>query len=401
MWKKISSWYTDWNNEMLEVLLHPEQAETITIPWRRHFAKRLTKLTAIERAQLHQFSMMYQGATLWIAVAKLSIVFSVLGVLLHLFRPKLDWWILIAVANLIGWALAVSLIGIWFNYRQLAFRPLRFLSHAFFGVCFGLLGGTVLGALLRGKDIWISIVQDVPRVLAVAGVLGLVYACMVGIVAVWRNKNYETLTAQLELEAEREKNARQNSESQLRILRAQIEPHFLFNTLGAVQQLAEQGAPKAAELTANLIVFLRASMSEMRSEQISLAEEFRLMQAYLEVMQARMGARLKFHLNLPHDLKAITLPSMILLTLVENAIKHGIEPSLRGGRIDIYAERSGSNLCVLVQDSGLGLSDTPNPGIGLQNVRDRLALQYGVQATLTVAEREQGGVIAQVCIPLQ
>lgn len=400
MWKKISSWYKAWDNEMLEVLLHPELAETIAIPWRRHLAQKLTKLTAIERAQLHQFSVRYQGATFWLAVAKLSIVFSVLGVLLHLFRPKLDWWILIAVANLIGWALAVSLIGIWFNYRRLALRPWRFLLHAFFGVCFGLLGGTVLGALLRGKDIWISIVQDVPRVLTVAGVLGLVYACMVGIVAVWRNKNYETLTAQLALEAEREKNARQNSESQLRILRAQIEPHFLFNTLGAVQQLAEHGAPKAAELTANLIVFLRASMSEMRSEQISLAEEFRLMQAYLEVMQARMGTRLEFDLNLPPDLQAITLPSMILLTLAENAIKHGIEPSLRGGRIDIYAERSGSNLCVSVQDSGLGLSDTPNPGIGLQNVRDRLALQYGAQATLTVAEREPGGVIAQVCIPL-
>lgn len=399
MWKKISSWYKAWNNEMLAVLLHPELAETIAIPWRRHFAQKLTKLTAIERAQLHQFSVRYQGATFWFAVAKLSTVFSVLGLLLHLFRPKLDGWILIAVANLIGWALAVSLIGIWFNYRRLAFRPLRFLLHAFLGVCFGLLGGTVLGALLRGKDIWTSIVQDVPRVLAVAGVLGLVYAFMVGIVAVWRNKNYETLTAQLALEAEREKNARQTSESQLRLLRAQIEPHFLFNTLGAVQQLAEQGAPKAAELTANLIVFLRASMSEMRSEQITLAEEFRLMQAYLQVMQVRMGTRLKFHLDLPPDLQAVTLPSMMLLTLAENAIKHGIEPSLRGGCIDICAVRSDNHLRVSIQDSGVGLSDTPNPGIGLQNVRDRLALQYGVQATLTVLEREQG-VIAEVCIPL-
>lgn len=400
MWKKISSWYKAWDNEMLDVLLHPELAETIAIPWRRHFAQRLTKLTAIERAQLHQFSVKYQGLTFWLAVLKLSAVFSIGGVLLHLFRPKLDWWVLVAVANLIGWAMAVSLIGIWFNYRHLAFRPLRFLFKAFSGVCLGLLGGTMLGALLRGKDIWTSILQDVPRVLTVAGVLGLVYAFLVGLVAVWRNKSYETLTAQLELDAEREKNARQTSESQLRLLRAQIEPHFLFNTLGAVQQLAEQGAPKAAELTANLIVFLRASMSEMRSEQITLAEEFRLMQAYLEVMRVRMGTRLEFYLNLPPDLRTFTIPSMMLLTLAENAIKHGIEPSLRGGRIDICAERQGTNLRVSVQDSGVGLSDTPNPGIGLQNVRDRLSLQYGAQATLTVAEREQGGVIAEVCIPL-
>lgn len=400
MWKKIATWYQDWNNEMLDVLLHPDQAQQIPVRWRRHVALRLTKLTSIERSQLHQFSVKYQGATLWMAVLKLSVLFSIVGFLLHFFRPKLDWWILVAIANLIGWAVAVSLIGIWFNYRRLAFRPLRFLSNAFLGVSSGLLGGTVLGAMLRGKDIWTSIVQDVPRVLMVAGIMGCVYALLVGIVAVWRNKNYEAITAQLELEAEREKNARQASESQLRLLRAQIEPHFLFNTLGAVQQLAEQTAPRAAELTANLIVFLRASMSDMRSEKITLAEEFRLIHAYLQVMKARMGARLDFHLELPDDLKTISIPSMMLLTLAENAIKHGIEPSLRGGRIDIRAEKSGTDLIITVQDSGVGLSDMPNNGIGLQNARDRLRLQYGVRATLSIVEAEQGGVIAEVSIPL-
>ncbi|MBC3872976.1 sensor histidine kinase [Undibacterium flavidum] len=399
MWKKISTWYQDWNEEMLNVLLHPEEAQKISIPWRRHFALRLTKLTSIERTQLHQFSVKYQGMAFWMAVLKLSAVFSMIGALLHFFRPKLDWWILVAVANLIGWAVAVSLIGIWFNYRRLSFRPVRFLSNAFLGVSLGLLGGTVLGAMLRGKDIWTSIVQDVPRVLMVAGIMGCIYALLVGIVAVWRNKNYEAITAQLELEAEREKNARQTSESQLRLLRAQIEPHFLFNTLGAVQQLAENGAPRAAELTANLIVFLRASMSEMRSEKITLAEEFHLIQAYLEVMKVRMGARLDFHLDLSTDLKAISIPSMMLLTLAENAIKHGIEPALRGGRIDIRAEKCGTDLLITVQDSGVGLSDTPNPGIGLQNVRDRLRLQYGAHAALSIFEAEQGGVIAEVSIP--
>lgn len=396
MWKKIAAWHQTWNQELLDVLLQPERAGQIATPWRRHVAQRLTKLSAIERSQLHQFSTQYQGAVLWWAIFKLSVIFSILGGLLHLFKPKLDLWILVAVANLIGWSLAVSLIGIWFNYRQLANRPIRLILNAFSGVCFGLLGGTMLGALIRGKDIWTSIVQDVPRVLAVAGVLGVIYAVLVGIVAVWRNKSYETITTQLELAAEREKNARQTSESQLRLLRAQIEPHFLFNTLGAVQQLAEQGAPLAAQLTANLIVFLRASMSEMRSEAISLAEEFRLIQAYLEVMKVRMGARLEFDLRLPDVLQSIQIPSMILLTLVENAIKHGIEPALRGGRIEIRAEQCDAEVLIIVQDSGVGLSDTPQPGIGLQNVRDRLHLHYGAQATLSIAEAEQGGVIAEV-----
>ena len=344
--------------------------------------------------------MSFRGAKLWWAIAKLCLLFSMFGLFLQLFRPKLDWWVLVLVANLIGWALSFSLIGIWFNYRQIAKHRLRVLLSGALGVCVGLLGGAMVGALIKGKNIVQSIEQDAPNVIKVALILGVIYALLIGMVAGWRNKNYETINAQLELEAEREKNARQASESQLRLLRAQIEPHFLFNTLGAVQQLAEQGAPQAAQLTANLIVFLRASMSEMRSDQISLAEEFQLVRAYLEVMQVRMGSRLEFHLDLPRDLGDIKLPSMVLLTLAENAIKHGIEPSLRGGSIQISASKIEDTVVVLVQDSGIGLSDKPSTGIGLQNVRDRLRLLYGARAELAISEVETGGVLAELRMPI-
>ncbi|WP_395011459.1 sensor histidine kinase [Undibacterium sp.] len=400
MWKTLTSWYKDWNDEQLAVLLDPQRADDITIPWRKKIAKQLSTLTEIERKQLYQFSVDYQGAKLWLTILKLSVVFSCLGLVLYSVKTKLHWLPAILVANLLGWALVFALVGIWFNYRQIAKRRFRISLSAFMGVLCGFFGFTTLSALVQGKDVWATIWKDGPLVLIVAAVMGAVYVLLIGIVAGWRNQSYETIAAKLALEAEREKNARQESESQLRLLRAQIEPHFLFNTLGAVQQLAEQGAPKAAELTANLIVFLRASMSEMRAEQISLTEEFRLIQAYLEVMKARMGTRLDFELTLPPALAAIPVPSMMLLTLAENAIKHGIEPSLRGGSIHVFAEKLGTDVLITVQDSGVGLSDTPSPGIGLQNVRDRLRLQYGAHASVSITEAEQGGVIVEVTIPL-
>lgn len=400
MWQSVITWYKNWNEELLNALRDPASVERVTIPWRKKIAKQAANLSAIERDQLYQFCLEYQGATLWWAIAKLTILFSSLGLVLYAFKQKLHWLPAVLVMNLLGWMLVFALVGIWFNYRQIARRHFHFSVSAFLGVLFGFFGFTSLSAVIQGKDIWATIWKDGPLVLVVAGATGALYVLMIGIVAGWRNKGYEAKAAQLALDAEREKSARQESESKLRLLRAQIEPHFLFNTLGAVQQLAEQGAPKAAQLTANLIVFLRASMSEMRAEQISLAEEFRLIQAYLEVMKARMGPRLTFELQLPPELVSIPVPSMLLLTLAENAIKHGIEPSLRGGDIQIIAEKLGTDLLITVQDSGVGLSDKPNPGIGLRNVRDRLRLQYGVHATLSIEEAEQGGVIAEVTIPL-
>ncbi|UUZ51777.1 histidine kinase [Massilia sp. B-10] len=115
-----------------------------------------------------------------------------------------------------------------------------------------------------------------------------------------RNKEYEAITARLALDAERERAARELSEARLRMLHAQIEPHFLFNTLGAVQQLAEKESPRAAELTANLIAFLRGSLGEMRSERVSLAVDFGMIDAYLKVMAVRQGERLRFTLDLLH-----------------------------------------------------------------------------------------------------
>lgn len=145
-------------------------------------------------------------------------------------------------------------------------------------------------------------------------------------------------------------------------------------------------------------------MRDMRSEQVSLSAEFGLVESYLKVMQVRLGERLRFSLALPRALEEVKLPTMILLTLVENAIKHGIEPALRGGEVALSAEAKEGVVLVRVRDSGVGMSTLPEPdggsgsGTGLENVRNRLRLAYGGAASLHLHDGEPG-LIADVVIP--
>jgi LytS/YehU family sensor histidine kinase len=208
------------------------------------------------------------------------------------------------------------------------------------------------------------------------------------------------LTAKLQMQAEQDRLDRQLSETRLRLLQAQIEPHFLFNTLGAVQQLAQNESPRAAELTANLITFLRASLGDMRTEQVTLQAELNLIEAYLKVMKTRLGNRLQFSLSLPPALALVQLPGMLVLTLVENAIKHGIEPALRGGAIDVVVTDQGTHFQIDVRDTGAGESLPTTLGVGLSNVKERLQLAYGTAGSFTLQTQEPSGMLATLRLPL-
>jgi sensor histidine kinase YesM len=304
--------------------------------------------------------------------------------------------------------MAWGVLGVWFNYRKLVRKKRKAMLLLVLPGLAGI-GIGILRSMVEGNS---SIGLAFERGARVGGwavlTAGLVYMVPMTIVAIWRNRQYEALTLQLQQDAERDRLARELSESQLRLLRAQIEPHFLFNTLGAVQQLAEQGeqgAGRAAALTADLIAFLRASLAEMRSEQVPLQSEFDMVAAYLRVMQARMGARLRFALDLPAEFAQVMIPSMILLTLAENAIKHGIEPSLRGGEISLSALRVDGMLRLRVRDTGMGLPESGTGsaqcgGLGLENVRCRLLLS-DPSASLTLRDGEEGGVIAEIVLPIK
>ena len=163
--------------------------------------------------------------------------------------------------------------------------------------------GNLIGVMASGWERGLTFQQSVEKnwmAIVTAGcTIGLVFSVPVALIGIIRNRQYKQYTAKLERDAQDYRLARELSESRLRLLHAQIEPHFLFNTLGAVQQLAEKGASEAARLTAILIAFLRASLAEMRSETVALAADFVLVDAYLQVMKARLGARLDYTLALP------------------------------------------------------------------------------------------------------
>lgn len=400
MWNKLATRHRAWEDANIRLLENPALAADLP-HWRRKLGMDYAKLSDIERLQLLEFSRTYRGwrAYAWLALG--VIICSALGLLAHNVVPHKSVGKLIVAANLGGLAVILMLVVAWFNYRQLAKKPLRAAMLLVVGLTVGLLTGVAAGGLEKGVTL-IELLsnQSAQRYL---GVLGGATCFMIAltVISLWRNQQYEALTARMQLDAERERSARMLSESQLRLLRAQIEPHFLFNTLGAVQQLAQESSPQAAELTANLIAFLRSSLDGMRRDTMTLREDFALIAAYLQVMQVRMGQRLRYSLDLPEHLAQREVPSMMLLTLAENAVKHGLEPSLVGGAIRISAQQENGMLHLSVCDSGVGLAGQPGNGEGLANIRQRLQLAYGDSAQLALAEDDHGGVIADILLPLE
>jgi signal transduction histidine kinase len=275
MFKKLAQWHNDWEDEMLDVLANPAHASRAAPGFRRCIAVRLAEMSAIERSELHAFSAKYRGARMYSRLAMMMVVFALAGVVLFLSFPNKSGLLeAVLIAEAVCLTISLSLIGIWFNYRYLTRLKLGKVVNTFVLSTLAALASMSAVFFIKGQPVWSSLMHTGPKVAQGMVVGGGGTLLLLGMVALYRNRQYDALTVQLQRDAERDRLARELSESQLRLLRAQIEPHFLFNTLGAVQQLAEQGAPRAAELTANLIAFLRASMEDMRSEQVSLAEEF-------------------------------------------------------------------------------------------------------------------------------
>jgi signal transduction histidine kinase len=242
------------------------------------------------------------------------------------------------------------------------------------------------------------------RVTLVAGLsAGVLYAAIVGAIVYLRAQHVSLANTQLAAEKKQSDIARELTETRLRLLQAQIEPHFLFNTLASAQQLASKGAPEAAKLIGHLVRFLRIAIPSMRDERGSLRREFDQIAAYLSIMQTRMGDRLQFSVDAPPELAGFALPPALAMTLVENAIKHGIEPAREGGRVDVTAARDGDRLIVSVVDTGVGLVATAavetGSGLGLANISQRLQAIYGDAATLTLKENRPHGCAATLDLP--
>jgi signal transduction histidine kinase len=188
--------------------------------------------------------------------------------------------------------------------------------------------------------------------------------------------------------------------ARLSLLQAQVEPHFLYNTLASAQVLTRSDPPRADRMLGHLIAFLRHSLPRTGDAVSTLGAEVACARAYLEILQVRMGERLRVQVEVPAALDAVPLPAMMLQTLVENAIKHGLEPLTGGGTLWIIARAEGERVAITVADDGRGFSESGSgTGIGLVNVRERLRLAYGESASFGIAANFPKGVAATITVP--
>jgi hypothetical protein len=207
-------------------------------------------------------------------------------------------------------------------------------------------------------------------------------------------------TAIAEARATRESLERQVMEAQLDVLRAQIEPHFLFNTLAHVKRLYGVRPETGGEMLTSLRHYLAAALPRMREEGSTLGSEVEFARAYLNIVRIRLGARLAAQIDVPEGLLAWPLPPMMLITLVENAVKHGIAPSEEGGTVAIRARVDSGFLEVDIADTGVGFRGSEGGGVGLANVRARLRALHGATASLALCHNRPRGVISRLRIPL-
>jgi sensor histidine kinase YesM len=262
---------------------------------------------------------------------------------------------------------------------------------------------------------WLAVISW--KALLLVSFLGLVLAAMLKhptpvffliiasfiIKVVARGKRRAELTAsEATKRAESEQLERTVLEARMEALQAQIEPHFLFNTLASIDQLIQTDLPRASRMQQSLIRYLRSAMPQMREGgRPTLGQQLDLSAAFLEIMAVRMENRLQPLMNVPEGLKSAIFPSMMLQTLVENAIKHGLEPKTDGGRLEIGAEVVDGQLVVRVIDTGMGFMPKSDRGVGLSNIRERLRALYSGRAELIISVPPAGGTCATIKVPYE
>lgn len=198
----------------------------------------------------------------------------------------------------------------------------------------------------------------------------------------------------------REALAAQQIEAELSALQAQIEPHFLFNTLATVKRLYDVAPGLGRDMLASLIAYLQSALPGMRSQRACLGDELERVRHYLAILQMRMGERLRFEIEVPAELRDAEMPPMVIATLVENAIKHGLSPLPEGGCLRVLARRGeAGQLVVEVRDDGRGFAGAGGSGVGLANTRARLSALYGAEASLSLEALDPRGVLARVTLP--
>ena len=307
----------------------------------------------------------------------------------------------LVVSLAIGWSVNTA-----FQFGRLRLVPLIGMPlTAFLLTAVGLIAGLLISSQLLYDDA-LLILLEAPGTVLLGAVFGITGYLIFGTRA-------RLLATQLELERLERSQAeqqRQIAEADLKVLQAQIEPHFLFNTLSNIQSLLHDEPDKADRMLEQLTLLLRGSLSRTREQTTTLGQELDLVQAYLEIQRIRMGDRLSFELNVEPSLRSQALPPLLLQPLVENAITHGIEARPGPGRIIIAAQRNDETLELVITDDGPGPTATPSSGqnhdqtrgngTALANIRERLATLYGNRAGLALRSIAPTGTEASLVLPL-
>jgi sensor histidine kinase YesM len=334
------------------------------------------------------------------AIAVAAVFWALAATLLYLLSPGLDTWLrLLVFHECVGMTMVACVLLLRRARAFSRFKPMaRWFFTGVIAIPTGFIVGHQFAFLLLGEPLRLVGYMSV-------SLIPVLFTLLVGGVAL----HYYATREQLAQEAAARSEAQRLAvESQLRLLRAQLEPHMLFNTLANLRSLLREDVDRAEAMVDQLIVYLRSTLAASQTESVALSREFAQLRAYLDIMSLRMGPRLAFRLDLPTDLEATLVPPMLLQPLVENAIKHGLEPKVGPGSIEVVARATASGIEIRVSDSGLGLpadddagpSTRPaNASYGLQHVRDRLRAVYGHAARLSLERRDPSGVSAVVFIP--
>jgi len=300
----------------------------------------------------------------------------------------LDYLLDLAIVGACVLALAIGAL-------QVRVRPPS--SHLLF------LGAIALGAL--GGEALLLLRAPLPPDVSAAGMLAakaarwLAFGAIAYAAWVYHRRAAQAAREAHQSELQRVQLERQLTEARLQVLRAQIEPHFLFNTLANVHRLYQTERALGRAMLRDFVAYLRGALPQMRGEETTLGQELELARAYLGVLQVRMGERLRFRLDVPEEVRALPFPPLALSTLAENAVKHGLNPLPEGGSIEIAARLEGGQLRVEVADSGAGLRHSGGSGSGLANLRSRLAALYGEAGSLDIRANSPRGIRATIAVP--
>lgn len=342
----------------------------------------------------------FQGLT-WKAVGQVFVINTLVTAglkLLGIDNPFLD---LLISAQIVGFSIMLAV------YAAANARPRRLLPRPALlalSVVLGSLVGTVLVVLVKGRSVT-AMFGDMEALwrFSTTASLGIAIGAIGAIIFSARARVAEATGERHRAEAERQALARQIVEARLKLLQAQVEPHFLYNTLANVQGLIETDPPAASRMLEHLIGYFRAALPQMREQSSTLGREADLARAYLSILQMRMGKRLSFEIALPDSLRNEPFPPMMLITLLENAVKHGVEPVREGGKITVSMLHQDGTLRLSVADTGRGFPSGGSDahGVGLSNLRDRLMTLYGNNARLTLEGNQPNGVVASIEIPVE